>query len=337
MAGAKRPAMRIQQLLCLLLGAALGLPACVSPESPPADDGYGDSGKADGASSDPAGCVFDASDRFEPHERIPAGKYRGRCYDTRRARPVVQLDDTQAAPYGGRAQGELVIANVFHDHGFWVAHVPVDGIEEVLFQLEYFPAIVPAGHTQMRIRFRADAPVRLVGQSARNAGQTVEMRDLVFSVEAVGQPGYKYDIVRGIVNEFGTAYRVASLESRLDEMVVKQGHVVEQWQLELEPSETQRLLANYVRESDERNMQTMYNTLFVNCTNEAIRILDESVTYTVAEQVGRFLAKVTEFYPNIVRAALIARGLLPIDQSTDWPHLDQDPTVADLLADLGGR
>ncbi len=328
---------RTRSICALLLVSVLAAGCVAGPDPATATDPTGDLGKADDGSSDPTGCVFDPSDPFETHERIPRGKYAGRCYDTTFARPVIVLDDDRAAPYGGLRDGELLLANVYHDGRFWVARVPVDGVEEVLFQLEYFPAIVPAGHTEMRVRFRADSPVTLIGQSAADAGQEVTLRDLVFSVEAIGQPGYHYDLFRGLVNDFGAVYRVMSLETKLDDMVVKKQHDVEQWQLLLEPDETRRLIENFAYESDYRRMQTMYNTLFVNCTNEAVRILDMSVNYTAAEQVGRFLAKITEFYPNIIRTALIARGLLPLNQSTDWPHLADDPTVADLLDALRSR
>ena len=217
------------------------------------------------------------------------------------------------------------------------ALMPTPARAVVLFQLEYFPAIVPAGHTQMRVRFRDDAPVVLIAQSGPDAGLTTTVQDLVMSVEAIGQPGYKYDLLRGLVNDFGAVYRVTSLAAKVDHMIVQQGHRVEQWALFLEPAETRRLIENFAYESDTRRMQTMYNTLLVNCTNEAIRIIDLSVDYTAAEQVGRFLAKITEFYPNIIRPALIARGLLPLDQSTDWPELADDPTIADILDHLGAR
>ncbi len=319
--------------------APLLLSACLTEaeiEASSGDDNPGDLGKADdGSDDDPESCIFDSTDPFEPRERVPRGAHQGRCYDTRSARPVIVLDDSRAAPYGGVGDDDLVLANVFHDDRLWVARVPVDAVEVVLFQLEYFPAIVPAGHTQLRVRFRDDAPVTLTAQSGLDAGRTTKVRDLVMSVEAIGQPGYKYDLLRGLVNDFGAVYRVTSLAAKVDHMIVQQGHRVEQWELYLEPAETRRLVENFAYESDARRMQTMYNTLFVNCTNEAIRIIDLSVDYTAAEQVGRFLAKITEFYPNIIRPALIARGLLPLDQSSDWPELADDPTVADILDQLG--
>ncbi len=321
--------------LFLLLSACL---VEAEPQPYTDDDDAGDLGKADdGSADDPEDCAFDLADPFEPRERLPRGAYRGRCYDTRSARPVIVLDDDRAAPYGGVSDDELVLANVFHDGRFWVARVPIDAVEVVLFQLEYFPAIVPAGHTQMRVRFRDDAPVTLIAQSGPDAGRTTTVQDLVMSVEAIGQPGYRYDLLRGLVNDFGAVYRVTSLAAKVDHMIVQQGHRVEQWALFLEPDETRRLVESFAYESDARRMQTMYNTLFVNCTNEAIRIIDLSVDYTVAEQVGRFLAKITEFYPNIIRPALIARGLLPLDQSSDWPELADDPTIADILDQLGAR
>ena len=61
-------------------------------------------------------------------------------------------------------------------------------------------------------------------------------------------------------------------------------------------------------------------------------LLDSIVSYTWRERIGRFLLKVTEFYPNVVRAALIARGLLPLDQSTDWYELKDDPVISELLS-----
>ena len=60
---------------------------------------------------------------------------------------------------------------------------------------------------------------------------------------------------------------------------------------------------------------------------QAIRTLDGVVEYTWNENIQKAFTKFTEFYPNAIRAALIARGLLPLDQSTDWYELNTDPDV----------
>jgi hypothetical protein len=322
--------------LCAL-GALVLTSACATAPAPEraGDDATGAAPapashlKADSDEA-PADCAFDPDDPFEPRERLPKGQFRGQCYDTRVARSVRRLDTETAATYGAEP-GELVLANVHHAGRFWVARVPLAGVEQVLFHLEYFPAIVPAGHAQLRVRFAEATPVRLISQSLAEAPAETTLTDLVLSLEAIGQPGYKYDIVRGVLDDFGAAYRVVSLADKMQHMIVRQHHKVEQWGLLLEGDEAATLLERFAEAGETRRMQTMYNTLFVNCTNEAVRILDEAVHYTFRQQVQRFLAKVTEFYPNIVRAALEARGLVPRDHSTDWPYLADDPTAAGLV------
>ena len=94
----------------------------------------------------------------------------------------------------------------------------------------------------------------------------------------------------------------------------------------LTPEEKAALVPFYIYESEAMAMDDNYHTIFKNCTTELVRILDGVVHYTLGEQIKRFILKATEFYPNIVRGALIGRGLLPFDQSTDWYALEDDPT-----------
>ena len=263
-------------------------------------------------------CAYDASDVYEPRARFTKGPWVGECLDTKIRRPVRVL----RTPEGDDSILEL--ANVFHNHGYWIAQIPTDAVANVYFQLEYFPAVVPAGHTQIRIEF--NEPVRLRGHSAWNRGVDTLVYNLVMSAEAVPRVGESYDLFKGMQNHFGLALRVTSLSARYDSMVVEKGHHVEQWILQLTEEEKAELLTFYAYESDALGMEETYHTLFRNCTTELIRNLDGVVRYTIGENIKKFLTKGTEFYPNIIRAALIARGLLPLNQSTDWYALEEDPT-----------
>ena len=140
--------------------------------------------------------------------------------------------------------------------------------------------------------------------------------------------GDSYDLFKGMKDHFGMAMRVTSLAARYESMIVEQDHHVEQWILQLTEQEKEELLTFYAYESEAVGMEETYHTLFRNCTNELIRILDGVVQYTIGENIKKFLTKATEFYPNIIRAALIARGLLPLNQSTDWYPLEEDPTFS---------
>ena len=94
---------------------------------------------------DAAQCAYDPTDMYEPRARFTKGPWTGECLDTKIRRPVQALRTPDAT------NPTLELANVFHDDGFWRALVPTDAVANVYFQLEYFPAIVPAGHTQIRI------------------------------------------------------------------------------------------------------------------------------------------------------------------------------------------
>ena len=278
------------------------------------------SGKADGDYYFEK-CTFDTRDPFEPRTTFARGPWQGECHDTQARRPVDFVDYGYARQYQDPT-GYLVINNVYHQGAFWIAFVPVHEVSQVYFQLEYFPAVIPAGHTQLRVEYRE--PVVLYGQSTPVAGQRDEVFDLTLSVEAVTRLGDQYDLFKGTQEHFAVAYRVTTMEARYEDMVLRQGHHVEQWVLLLEEGEKEALLSNYVTESAGHQLDHAYHTLFKNCTTEIIKVLDDVVAYSWQEQVQRFLVKVTEIYPNIVRAALIARGILPLDKSTDWFSLEED-------------
>lgn len=263
-------------------------------------------------------CAYDHDDPYEPRARFVKGPWEGECLDTKTQRPVKVLGSPS------QETSTLTLANVFHDGGYWIAEVPTQAVMNVYFQLEYFPAVVPAGHTQLRLEF--SQPVRMSGQSSWNLGEEAMIYNLVMSAEAVTRLGDQYDLFTGMQDHFGLALRVTSMDARYQSMVVEKGHHVEQWRLQLTAREKEELLVFYAYESEALGLDLSYHTLFRNCTTELIRNIDGVVEYTVGENIKRFFTKVTEIYPNIVRAGLIARGLLPLDQSTDWYPLEEDPT-----------
>lgn len=321
-------------LLALLVFSAVGcasetsladqeaLTSTSSEES--AFDGKGDidtTASTDEALVDVKDCAFDPDDIFEPRSTFKDGPWRGECHDTRQRRPVNFVDYTRASELQDPT-GYIVINNVYHQGAFWFAFIPEGEVSQVFFQLEYFPAVVPAGHTQLRVEYRA--PVILYGQSSSVKGQRDEVLDLTLSVEAVTRPGDSYDLFKGTQEHFAIAYRVTTMEARFEDMILRQNHHVEQWRLLIEDEEAEALLPHYVSESAAYQLDHSYHTLLRNCTTEIIAILDGVVRYSWREHVQRFLVKVSEIYPNIVRTALIARGLLPLDQSTDWAPLEED-------------
>ena len=316
--------------LVLMLGFGAGCAGGLSEELAPPSEHFSQKAQRqqtkampDGSTFDETHCAYDPYDAFEPRTRFVRGPWIGECHDTQKRRPAIHLTKDEAEQFQ-ESEGYYAIANVYHEGAFWYAFVPEGALKHVVFQLEYFPAVIPAGHTQLRLVY--DTPVHLYGQSTWVQNEYRETQNLVFSVEAVTRRGDQYDLVRGAQEHFAIAFRVTTLEARYQSMVTEQDHHIEQWALEMTEAERRELLPFYVAESESSGLNYAYHTLFKNCTTDIIRILDGVVQYTWGERVKRFLVKVTEIYPNIVRAALIARGLLPLDQSTDWAPLEDDPT-----------
>jgi len=277
---------------------------------------------------DATSCTFEANDPFETRERISKGPNKDLCLDTRKSRPVVRLNELQAKNYGGSAPEVLTVANVSHMGKFYVAHIPSNKIKSAIFQLEYFPAVVPAGHTQLRLQFEEGSPVTLVSQARGGETAVHRVQDLVLSVEALGQPGFKYDIFKGMKDHYAAVYRITSLDEKYEHMVTKQKHRVEQWKLKGSPDEAKKIIVSYVETSEKNGMRAMYHTIERNCTNEIVAAIDAGMNYSLFEKIGRFTAKTIDFYPNVIRISLQKRGLLPrLGRGNDLPELDKDPTA----------
>lgn len=278
---------------------------------------------------DSATCTFSGGDQFEPKSRLEKGPRAGQCLDTRVGRPVKRLSEAEAKKFGGSASDVMTVANVSHLGEYYVAHIPMKKIKTGIFQLEYFPAIVPAGHTQLRLQFEEDSPVTLVSQSTETMTKVVRVHDLILSVEAVGDPGYKYDLLKGMKDHFAAVHRIATLQDKYQHMIVNQKHRVEQWRLNLSSEELTQILEKYVQKSQEAGTSRMYHTLFFNCTTEAIAAIDAGAKYNALEKFGKFTAKTTDFYPNVIRISLQKRGLLPkFGKGNDLEELDKDLSFA---------
>jgi hypothetical protein len=212
------------------------------------------------------------------------------CTDTRQSRPMIVLssgieaarkdslelntDDLKALGVsdGTAKTGEVIIANFFHLKRFWIARIPLSGIEKTYFQLEHFPVLPAAagesenqgvirnlrdkaitfankniaGHTQIRAKFKSETPVTLYEQVTRSDAQVVRqinLFDIVLSSEAQGtlaQVGPNgYDPVKAKNPLFFSVNKIVSVHEKYSDMVVRQRHWVEQFHLHIDGSKKQ--------------------------------------------------------------------------------------------------
>jgi hypothetical protein len=291
-----------------------------------------------------ASCVGDTyekdtpqflDDPYYPAAVMKHGKYKGQCIDTSWQRPVVPISQA-AAEAAEVPPGYFAIANFTHQGRYWIAMIPMGGVEEVIFQMEHFKFFtqdkhpgfgVPSAHTELRFKFKPGMDVILVPQSqlARAEGQKSEVRlsDIIYSVELVGPKNVNdFNFVSGMLGDFAIVYRFCSLHDKFNYMITQQHHKVEQWALNVTDEQKQKLLLNAIATSYQEGLGSIYNTASKNCTSEAFRLLDETLSsHSSYGKPNPFTALIANI-PSRSKFSLKARGL--IDDRSRRPDLDQE-------------
>lgn len=266
-------------------------------------------------------CIADENDGYDLGYVMDVGPNKGECMSTK-ARPVFQTEESLERPIFKK---NWQVANISHRGEFYTAEIPVRGIEKVIFQVETFEAPVPAAHTQIRIKFYDHSPVLLKNQNSASSSREAVTHDLVLSVEAIGEKGYNYDIFKGLGKNLKTVYRIKTLESFVDRVIVGKGSKVMQWELDLNKSEKMNFLKNYINYSAKKGFSDVYNTIKLNCTTELLRIVDMSTKNTFRKGLGKLLT--FDFYPAAIKPAVKSRGIYK--KSLD--DLGEDPSIFHML------
>lgn len=268
-------------------------------------------------------------DRFAREGVLRSGPARGEPLDTTKARPVVLLDDkakVDACKKAGvdPATIEHAFANLSHGGAFYTILVPRGAVKDLSVMIETFPAPVPAAHAMLRFTLADDKPAILVPQGDDAAARTLALPDLVFSAEAIGQPGWKYDLVAGQTNSFGLVDRFESLEDRYHHVnSYTPQHPVAMHRLNVTSAEANDVLREALSTSNRVGLGDAYNTLNRSCGTEAFAVLDRGIGDDVPLQVKFARAVTGERLPPIAEKYLALRGLLapghkPVDLNAAW-------------------
>jgi hypothetical protein len=272
----------------------------------------------------PQSCKQDPNDPYEPDVRMPPKSPWDDpsalpCIDVSAKRPVVLLNAG-----GARAGGELRFANFFHADKFWIATVNPDHVESVYFVLELFPAIVPAAHSMLRFDMKPGHEATLVPQRVGDTTAPVKVKSLWYSVEAAGPKGFQYDLVKGLLDNFGIIYRFISYDQVAVEAVRKLNHHVKQYKLRMRDGDGGRVMRYALDASVENGAKNFYNTITKNCTTEPYQALDKTLNYGTLNDIRAFLTLHRKPLPTLAEKALRSRGIL--DREVDPLNKELDPS-----------
>ncbi len=173
--------------------------------------------------------------------------HRGLCVDTSHKRPIhvlspEEVTKLQIAP---TAPGETIVANFSYNNEFYIARLPADGVSDIIAEKELFNPGIPgadqlnsllgySAHFQQRFEFNKPGKevVLLPQDNPTDTSKAIRIHNIVASDEAVAKEGGEpFDLVKGMEGHFAFARTLVGLKDRYDDMIVKQNHTVQQWQI----------------------------------------------------------------------------------------------------------
>ena len=243
------------------------------------------------------------------------------------------------------ANDDRIIVDYFYHLGeFWTAIIPLDSVRHIFGQAFNFSkpkmrngsngpeidvdqnglpkrTIRSLNHVQCRFVMHDHASVQLFPLNEELDGEpSHELRDFVYSFEAVGPIGVKFNFRDAMTGNLISAHRILSTEEMVFERIVVEGqYVTESPELPLKENEKKAALCECLKRSDRAGMSEVYYLFHLwktnNCTSSSFQILDNVVNYSWKQRIGSLLYR----FPLNPRFYLRIRGM------------DSEPSVKKLV------
>lgn len=274
------------------------------------------------AHADPR-CVIDSTDPYDPGVVMSKGKYQGQCMDASEERAAVILSEDST---------QITFANFWHEGKFWIATVPLNGIDRGIFHTEYLESDIPMlkpAHVQMRFVMKNNFVVQLVPQAGKDKAvppQTIN--DLLLSIEYMAPRGVEYDLIPGELKAFKIAYTFFSAQAQVDfvkeDVAAGDGpDTLNQYELKLSGEQLGAVFREAVHESFDYSYDHSYDTLIRNCATRLFNVLDLSLVYQT--KVKPFKITILNILDPVAKPSLKAlqdRNIL--DTTVTLPTFNQE-------------
>jgi len=275
----------------------------------------------------------------------PHSRYAGQSADAS-SRRSIELAGEQRLAHASDRQTHAIVDYFFHENAFWRARIPLDGVALVFGQAFNFSKIkfrnvqgrsepiigrdglpkrmVPSlNHVQCRFLLEPAYSIELYALGEDVGGEPIHrVNDFVYSVEAVGPVGVRFNMRDALGGHLLSMHRFLSTRQMVFERVVVEGqYVTETPPLPLEASVKRALLVQSILRSGQAGTEEPYYLYRCcrtnNCTSNPFQILDTVMNYQPSGRLGALLYRL----PLSPRFYLRVRGL------------DSDPTVRKLVRD----
>lgn len=245
-------------------------------------------------------CIVDKNDPYDVGIVMEHGAWEGVCMDYLDRRPVIILSEDDQ---------KITFANFFHDKHFWIAEMPKNGVDQVIFQIAKFaggPLGMKLAHTQLRIKMKAGSPIKLTPQDQTVGLSPTEITDIVVpdQVTAPNPLEDTFYFMKILSHSYGNFMRVMGASDRAREELVGPDTETRQYLLKITDEEKNAVLINAVHMSNKLSTTDQYQVLDENCTTVTFKILDQSIDY--GKHVRKFKIYIWNFFDPIIGPSLRA-------------------------------
>jgi hypothetical protein len=226
------------------------------------------------------GCNPTPEDEFAVNARLPRAafneKYAGDCLLATTNRGIRQTSRARVRGPRPAEQGPfLYVANFKHQMKFWIAEIPIHGIQDFIMQQEVDKSDL-AFHHQLRIRMKPEQPILLYPQTGPNsqnadaATNPLEIRDWVmtaYNLRTVSAGDLKFSPLRAIKGYFVQAFVFSSIED-IWKYETTGDRDFRQYLLIMDEERKSELIQYYVQRFDQIRESKIYHLLLYNCIIE---------------------------------------------------------------------
>ena len=261
-------------------------------------------------------------------------RYAGQTVDTTSRRSIEIQSGHAGRPTIDVGDRLVEVDHFYHEGTFWRAVIPLDGVQdvfgqafnfsrprtrrgargrEIVFNRHGLPKRVNPilNHLQSRFVLQPGQDVALYPLGAATSGTPAcRLRDLVYTVEAVGPPGVSYNLRDALLGNLLSAHRwLSATEMVFERIVVENQYVTESPALPLSAAQKRKLLVASLLRSHKAGMSEIYYLYRPcgtnNCTSSPFQLLDEVADYSLAQRIGSMLYRL----PLNPRFYLKVRGM----------------------------
>ena len=199
------------------------------------------------------------------------GSFQGQKVDQSIKTPVKLISELET-------DDAYYVSHFFNQGKFWIAEVPKENIQDVVFQIALFKGPLGLTLAHAQYRFIGTRPLKLYRLDRHGKIRTTSTSDFVFTIQAALPEGQKYNAQDAILGNYKIVARLVNSYDRVQLEEIQDGDVVTQYLLTgLTQNEKDAILKNAVLYSDKNLLKKNYVATTENCISIAFDILDKSL------------------------------------------------------------